>query len=94
MWLGGCTNIDQFAKMTGIDSTSRVRWSICDWSRQDALQKSDSIVAPLAHECEHGVLRVRALDNTAAVRHLNWAVEDLPSTSLHVLCRRVDIAWY
>jgi hypothetical protein len=33
MGLGGCaigtTNIDLFAKMTGSNSTSRARWSIC-----------------------------------------------------------------
>src|SRR5712691_6983023 len=73
-------------------SPMKAKTSVGRIARFDALEKSDTVVAPLSHQREDGTLRVRALDDPSAARHLDRAVEDLAAAGLHALHRHVDVA--
>ena len=60
-------------------------------ARCDALEITDRVAATQSLQGEHGALRVRALNDPAATRHLARAAEDLSTRSLHPLRRGVEV---
>src|SRR5262245_35856207 len=61
-------------------------------ARCDALEISDAVVAARSRQREDGALRVQALDDPSAARHLERAVDDAAAGGLHALHRYVDVA--
>jgi hypothetical protein len=51
----------------------------------------DRLIAPPTNKREQCTLRIQALEDPVASRHLNWALENLAATILHTLHSRINV---